>query len=67
MAEKNAFFKKLGVAFVDVEQPEQMLVIAEALIKNKQLPDVSALQAEFSVTSVVKQYESLCKELSSTC
>jgi len=67
LAEKKVFFENLGVAFVNVEQPKKMLAITETLIQNKHLPDVSALQAEFSVASVVNQYESLYRELSGTC
>jgi glycosyltransferase involved in cell wall biosynthesis len=67
LAEKKSFFENVGVAFVDINQPEQVLAIAKTLINNSYLPDVSKLQTEFSVASVVKQYESLYKELSVVC
>lgn len=67
LAEKKSFFESVGVAFVDVNQPEQVFAIAQTLINNSYLSDVNKLQAEFSVVSVVKQYESLYKELSGIC
>jgi glycosyltransferase involved in cell wall biosynthesis len=67
LAEQKSFFENLGVVFVDVNQAEQVLIKAQSLISSSYFPDVNKLKDEFSVVSVVKQYESLYEELSVTC
>lgn len=67
LAEKKEFFEKMGVGFVNVNNEDEMLVIAKQLIKSASAPNVTLLQSEFSVASVVNQYEALYLEHLSKC
>ncbi len=67
LAERKSFFENIGVSFVNVGNPNEMLETALKLISNPIAPTVEKLQEAFSVASVVKKYESLYQELSKKC
>lgn len=67
LAEKKHFFEGLGVAFVNIKNPQEVLKIAQVLIDTPYIPNIDELQDMFSVASVVKQYENLYQELSGAC